>query len=429
MVLIFAEEISERLQYTLDFIFSERNIVFQLTNDEQFFENTPLVKFNYSNLVFENCASFKPATLVFDEKIEKYEITKSQFGKEECIAFNGITDPLASIFYVLSRMEEYAEVNRDSHDRFPAKASILYRFNWLQKAMCDRWSEAILDFIEESTSIQLNLKKTVTSIIPTFDIDNTFAFKWKSGARMWLSIIRDWINRDRIRIETRKAVRSGTEEDPFDTFSYMLDIKKRGFDVHIFWLLGDYAKYDRNISSLDLRHQKLIQEMANQVELGLHPSYKSNSSNVFLAKEKQKINSILKREVSISRQHFLKLNIPNTYINLMKHGFSEDFTMGYAEEIGFRAGTAKPFRFFDLSKNILTDYLIHPFVYMDGTLHEYKHWNIEESKIQIKKLYDEVNRFGGDFTFIWHNETIADYRKWRGWNEVLEYTLSLRDGH
>lgn len=429
MVLIFVEEISERLQYTLDFVFSERNIVYQLTNDERFFENTPLVKFNYSNLEIKDCATIKPATLLFEEKIEKYEITKSEFGKEECIAFNQISDPLASIFYVLSRMEEYAVVNRDSHDRFPAKASILFQFNWLQNAMCDRWSEAVLDYLEFETSIHLNRKKTLTEIIPTFDIDNTFAFKWKSGARMWLSITRDWMQRDRLRIETRKAVRRNTEKDPFDTFPYILDIKKRGFNVHVFWLLGDYAKYDRNISSLDIRHQQLIQKMANKVELGLHPSYKSNSSNVFLAKEKQKIDSILNRDVSISRQHFLKLNIPETYDNLIKNGFSEDFTMGYAEEIGFRAGTAKPFRFFDLTKNILTDYIIHPFVYMDGTLHEYKNWNIEESKIQIKKLYDEVCQFGGDFTFIWHNETIADYRKWRGWNEVLEYTLSLKDGH
>ena len=429
MVLIFVEEVSERLQFTLDFVFSERKVIYQLTNDEQFFQKASQPKFNYSNLSFADCATLKPADILFDVKIEKYEIKKSQFKKEECISFNDISDPLASIFYILSRMEEYALVNKDSHDRFPAKASILFQYGWLQKAMCDRWAEEILDFIEDSTSINLSRKKPATEIIPTFDIDNTFAFKWKSGARMYMSIMRDWANRDRLRIETRKAVRRDKEQDPFDTFEYILDIKKRGFDVHMFWLLGDYAKYDRNISSMDIRHQQLIQKMSNKVQLGLHPSYKSNSSNIFLAKEKQKINSILGREATISRQHFLKLNVPDTYLNLIKNGFTEDFTMGYAEEVGFRAGTAKPFRFFDLSKNMLTNYLIHPFVYMDGTLHEYKKWNIDESKIQIKELYDEVHQYGGDFAFIWHNETIADYRKWRGWNEVLEYTLSLKDGN
>ena len=429
MVLVFVEEVSERLQFTLDFVFSERKIVYQLTNDERFFENADQPKFNYSNINYSDCATLKPAHLVFDVDIVNYEIKRSQFGNEECISFNDITDPLASIFYILSRMEEYAVVNKDSHERFTAKSSILFQYGWLQKAMCDRWAEAVVDFIEAETSIKLNRKKPATEIIPTFDIDNTFAFKWKSGARMVLSVLRDWFNRDRLRLESRKAVRRGKEKDPFDTFDYMLEIKNRGFDVHIFWLLGDYAKYDRNISSIDIRHQQFIQEMASKVQLGLHPSYKSNSSNIFLEKETQKIKSILGRPASISRQHFLKLSIPETYINLMNNGFSEDFTMGYAEEIGFRAGTAKPFRFFDLSRNILTDYLIHPFVYMDGTLHEYKNWNIDESKVEIKKLYDEVHRYGGDFTFIWHNETIADYRKWRGWYEVLEYTLSLKDGN
>lgn len=429
MVLVFVEEVSERLQFTLDFVFSERKVIYQLTNDEQFFQKASQPKLNYSILSFTDCATLLPADVLFDVAIANYEIKKNQFGNEECLSFNDITDPLASIFYILSRMEEYATINKDSHDRFPAKASILFQFGWLQNAVCDRWAEAVIDFIEEKTFITLNSKTPPTEIIPTFDIDNTFAFKWKSGVRMWLSILRDWINRDRLRIESRKAVRRGQEKDPFDTYSYILEIKKRGFDVHLFWLLGDYSKYDRNISNLDIRHQQFIEKMASKVHLGLHPSYKSNTSNLILRKEKLKIDTILGRSTSISRQHFLKLNIPITYNNLIKNGFSEDFTMGYADEVGFRAGTAKPFRFFDLSKNMLTDYLIHPFVYMDGTLHEYKNWNIDESKIQIKKLYDEVYRYGGDFTFIWHNETIADYRKWRGWYEVLEYTLSLRDGN
>ena len=146
MVLIFVEEVSERLQFTLDFVFSERKIAYQLTNDEQFFENANQPKFNYSNINYSNCAALKPAAILFDVEIINYEIDKGQFGNQPCLSFNAVIDPLASIFYILSRMEEYVVVNKDSHDRFPAKSSILYQYGWLQNAMCDRWAEAILDF-------------------------------------------------------------------------------------------------------------------------------------------------------------------------------------------------------------------------------------------------------------------------------------------
>ena len=101
--------------------------------------------------------------------------------------------------------------------------------------------------------------------------------------------------------------------------------------------------------------------------------------------------------------------------------------MGYAEQTGFRAGTARCFKWFDLQKNEVTGLNIHPFVYMDGTLLEYLQLSPEEAKMRIRALYQEVQEYGGAFSFLWHNETIAGYQHWAPYQEVFKENFVLNE--
>ncbi len=427
MLLIFVEEISERLCFTLDFVFKNRGLEYQLTNDPVTFTNHTLPKLNYSERYFDDVLQLKPATVLFDEEVMIYSIHARQFNHVDCLSFNYVTDPLASIFYVLSRMEEYTSTLEDEHGRYLAKYSVLHRFNWLEQCICDRWAESFLKYLKNHALIKFAKEKYEVQIVPTFDIDNAYAYKLKGGARKVFSMAKDLLRGDRRRLIERQQVLLGTSADPYDTYDYIVSIADRGFQVNMFWLLGDYAKFDKNISFKDARHQRLIRKMDLKTTVGIHPSYKSNSYEYYLLNEKERLEEIVGHPIEHSRQHFLKFKLPSTYYNLMTLGINHEYSMGYAERVGFRAGTARPFYWFDLEHNTQTKMLLHPFVYMDGTLNEYLKLSPEQSMDKIKALYQEIKKYGGDFVCIWHNETIGNYGKWKGWNEVLEYTLELNN--
>jgi hypothetical protein len=424
MLLIYAEHITERLEYTLDFALRDRGVVYEITNDEQRFTAFSELKFNYSNLIFEKAANLDPAPILFDDTIQVYGIDKGIFEGEECLGLNGRMDPLAAIFYVLSRMEEYNSRILDKHGRFPSANSVLSRFHWLDRVVCDRWAEAFLRFLNNNGQ-QVEWTTVAFKPVPTFDIDNAYAFKLKRGLRHWLAVLKDVVKGRTNRIIEREQVIYGGHKDPYDTYDRIAELKEEGFDVKLFWLLGDYTKFDRNISHKNKKHRKLIKRMSAVARIGIHPSYKSNSYEFYLNAEKERLEEIIGEPVDHSRQHFLKVHLPYTYQHLETAEIRHEYSMGYPEHYGFRAGTARPFKWFDLEFNRTSQLVVHPFAYMDGTFLEYMHLEPEEAKQVAKKLVNEVKSYGGDFIFIWHNETIADYAKWKGWKEVFEYTLEL----
>jgi len=424
MLYIYVKKITDRCLYTFDFVLSNQGIAHRLTNDRSFFEQAKGKKFNYSTEHIANVAHLSPASLLFEDEMIAHTVSYSHYLDEPCLAFNGITDPLAAVFFVLSRMEEYQNPERDHHKRFSVYSSVLFKMNMHDKLVCDRWTKALVNELHRQQIVDKEYVANKLTICPTFDIDIAYAYLQKSGLRQLLSIVKDFITGNTQRRRERKAVLSDKIKDPYDTFSTIAQIAKT-HPTLIFWLLGNYNKHDKNIAYSDIRHRSLIRRMAKKCTIGIHPSYFSNTMPSRVQEEVNRLEKILNQQIVHSRQHFLKLHLPTTYQQLLHVGITDDYTMGYASQIGFRAGTLRPFKWFDLSKNQSTELTIHPFAYMDGTLCEYQSLSIAQAQQTIRQLYEEAKLFGGDFYFIWHNSTIGNYRKWNGWQQVLNYTLQL----
>ena len=421
MVLVLVDDISARIQYTFDFIFKMRGVEYTLVESIDTFNDFQGAKLNYSKQKCSDGISFTPSGLLNETGIWNGNLVKVKIESVDCLSFNGNKDLVASVFYVLTRMEEYNCCSYDDHDRFPFSHSILKKYEWVEQAVCDRWASYIIVDL-----LKVEVVKSKVEIIPTFDIDNTYAFKLKSGKRRALSKLKDVVKLDAKRITKRKSVENG-EKDPYDTFDKIIEVGKQFSGVKVFWLTASEGSKDRNVPIGNIQHRKLIKRVAQSVEVNIHPSYGSflNASQVM--SERDGLESITGSSIVRSRQHFLRFQLPKSYRDLIDAGIRNDYSMGFAENVGFRSGTARAHNWFDLERNEVTELTLHPFTYMDGTLLEYMSLTPEESKRRIQKLYAEIQNFGGDFIFLWHNETIGEYGKWKGWSQVLDFTLNLKN--
>jgi hypothetical protein len=112
------------------------------------------------------------------------------------------------------------------------------------------------------------------------------------------------------------------------------------------------------------RRKSNAKSIADEAEIGIHPSYSSNKNLHELEIEIKRLGKVIKRDITKSRNHFLKLSFPTTYERLLEHDITDDYTMGYANAVGFRAGTSVSFPFYNIDLEQETKLLVHPFAVM-----------------------------------------------------------------
>jgi len=327
-------------------------------------------------------------------------------------------DIFAASFYLLSRQEEYQSKGRDIHGRFQAKHSIAFKQQFLQIPIVDLWIQALGKMIQSIyPSIQLNPSPFRQQ--PTYDIDYAWAFRSKGLTRSLAGLSKDLLEGRWQRIRDRFKSIESRSKDPFHCYEWLDDLHQRkGLTPLYFFLVGSYGPYDKNANPNARVFQELIQSIAHQYIVGLHPSYRSNGDQTVLKEEFQMLEQIIGPPLVHSRQHYLKVHLPDTYQHLIDVGIKQDYSMGYAEAIGFRAGTCKSFKWYDLSQEKETDLTVHPFCLMDVTLKDYLKYTPEEALAQAQLLRTTIQQVGGTFSTIWHNSSFYAVDGWGGWKEI-----------
>lgn len=433
MLIIYCEKLTNRLLYIIDFIFNNLlGLDYVITDNKQDFINSEHIKLSYSDRPIENEAFIFCSGLLheteLDFNIEKTITPKIQ-GSTTSI-FNMESDSLLNFdifsasFYLLTRYEEYISDSVDIHGRFPAEKSLAYKYDFLDKPVINIWAGILLDKLQQKYHLSKisTVKKNKYKFLPTIDIDNAWAFKNKSAYRTIGGLLRpqnnihNWFQ--------RINVLRGSLKDPYDNYDFIRNLhQKYDLKAVYFFLLGDYKKYDKAISFNNKNYRTLIKNIAEYADIGIHPSYYSNKNKKRLKEEIYRIKSISDIKIIRSRQHFLKMTIPQTYRALLECGISEDYTMGYSTQTGFRAGTCTPFNFFDLEANKRTNLKLFPFQLMDMGMKDFCKYQPDEAIKKINELITQVKNVNGTFISLWHNESLSDTDDWSGWKRVYEYLV------
>ncbi|MEI7663242.1 MAG: polysaccharide deacetylase family protein [Bacteroidota bacterium] len=432
MLLILTATVTNRLRYIVDLMIRDLlGLEVELTTSADEFLAFRGSKLAYTASPFPGEINIDPAGLLFEEGVRQQGLKTTWNGtvpilyQSESPGFSLSFDPFASSFYVVSRYEEYLPYIKDGYGRFPVTASIAWEGRFLDIPVVHLWSDMVGTLLQQQYPA-IAIRRHEYRFVPTIDVDHAYSYRCRPLARTLGGIGRSALHFEFPDITRRLMVLANITTDPFDTFDYIFKtLEPAGVNPLFFILFADYGGDDNGVTTKSRTFHRLIRDLDRHQGVGMHPSLSSNKHYLKLQSECEGLSAVVDRNVTNSRQHFLKVSIPRTYRALVQLGITHDYSMGYASNPGFRAGIAAPFPFFDLSRNLTTLLTIHPIILMDVTMRDYRRLNIERSIEMTRNLVSTVKSVNGEFVSLWHNESLAENGRWLGWRRVFEEMVKM----
>ncbi len=335
------------------------------------------------------------------------------FGNDELtITDNAITcgiDIWASAFFMLTRWEEYVNPTRDEHGRFPAAESTALKHNFLHRPVVNEYAEMLRRMMEH-LNFDIAPKKARFRPILTHDIDIL-----QSNPK-WKSIAGDVLKRHDLRLALSRLAEP---HNVYDTFNFLMDQSEKAGTRSIFFFMAADHRLGHSCNYLNTRKfaqtTKEIKQRGHII--GFHAGHGTADNPQQYADELQLLRNRTGLNITFSRQHFLKFDMPHTFNILEDNGISHDFSLGYSQCDGFRCGTGNSYRVFDFLNRKTLNLREVPLITMDGTLKNNKQLSPAQAEEQIHNTLKICTKNRTPFSLLFHNSSFDNYT-WQGWKQL-----------
>lgn len=411
MLLIYTHKITPRFAYVMKHVFTRKlGVEIQFTTKVEDFIKHSGTKITYTKQPLQNEFFIRSNDLLFEEGINDFKIEVGSWKGVPCFFPAGERsnipfDIFAASFYMLTRYEEYLPHLKDRHGRFPPSESLAYQNGFLHLPVVDLWSQQLLRELKERFP-ELQAKPPEFQPISIIDVTSSHCYAHRGLIRSIAGLFLDLFNFRLRRVGRRVLVWFRLRKDPFDNFMGLIALHK----VHkvksmFFFQFASYSTYDKNVSPNNNKFRSLIKSVADYSTVALAASYSSFRDIDMLKAEKKALSEVIHRPVTQSRLRYNRVDIPASYRNLVEAEFTDDYTMGFTHETGFRAGTCHPYFVYDISLELQQPIRVHPFAAHDYAFQDAE--SEEEILEELDALYQQVKKAGGEFITIFSNELLG----------------------
>ncbi len=195
--------------------------------------------------------------------------------------------------------------------------------------------------------------------------------------------------------------------------------KERKLGVKATWFLFGKDNFEDKRQNY-ISNPKVLRRLRDLLageEVGLHGSPESAFDEEILRVEKERLAQA-GFEVKGFRTHYLYFDYQRSFRVLENAGIQYDSTLGYWENLGFRAGISFPFYPFNIEENRPFRVLEIPLIVMDTSLHSKKAMNLNPlaARLALRRLIGLADKYQSQLSLLWHNVTFdpIDFPLWAG---------------